>query len=233
MNVTEQIYNIFDNEGKLKQLEYGLEAVYGCYQIIAIRGTEEIIFVSKKLPQQPLQAESHNSIFKLCDGLYTNITGLPADINYIVNSSISLASSKQYNLGCSVTPDVFTKSLAGKLQTRIQKSSKRSPAFASLIGGFENDVPMLYYTDMSAVEFPCYAYAAGEDSSKILKYLEKNYRSGDRKFCIQLGIAALLESIGKDAEYSEIQVGIVTKKGLEHLSDQEIEQTLQIIAESY
>lgn len=233
MSVTEQIYNIFDGDGKLKQLEYGLEAVYGSYQIIAVRNNEEIILISKKMPQQPLQAESHNSIFKLCDGLYMNITGLPADIDYIVDNSITIASSNQYNMGCPCTPDVFAKSLASKLQTRIQKSSKRSPAFASLIAGFENNSPMLYYTDMSAVEFPCYAYAAGEDSSKILKYLEKNYKPGDRKFCIKLGISALLESIGKDAEYSEIQVGIVTRKGIEHLSDQDIDLTLQLIAESY
>lgn len=233
MGVTEQIYNIFDGEGKLKQLEYGLEAVYSSYQIIAVLNNEEIVLISKKIPQLPLQAESHNSIFKLCDGLYMNITGLPADIDYIVDSSISLASSTEYKLGCPCTPDVFTQALAGKLQTRIQKSSKRSPAFSALIGGFENGTPMLYYTDMSAIEFPCFAYAAGEDNSKILKYLEKHYRKGDRAFSIQLGISALLQSIGKDAEFSEIQVGILTKTGLEHLSNQKIDQVLQTIAESY
>lgn len=233
MSVNEQIYNIFDGEGKLKQLEYGLEAVYSSYQIIAVMSEQEIVFVSKKIPQQPLKAESHNSIFKLSDGLYMNLTGLPADIDYIVSSSITLASSIEYNMGSICTPDVFTQALADKLQTRIQKSSKRSPAFASLIAGFENGEPMLYYTDMSVIEFPCFAYAAGEDNSKILKYLEKNYKKGDRKFCIQLGITALLQSIGKDAEFSEIQVGIVTREGVEHLSDQQIDQVLQTIAEDY
>lgn len=232
MGINEQVYNIFNDEGRLLQLEYGLEALYSSYQAVSVISDSEVIFVSKKVPQQPLQAESHNSIYKIGNGLYVNITGLPADVDYIVDRSRTLAASTEYTLGCKVTPDIFATVLAEKLQERIQKTERRAPAFAAMVGGFEGDTPMLYYTDMSAVQYPCFASAAGEDYSKILKYLEKHYKRGDREFAIQLAISSLLQSIGKDAESTEIQVGILSKEGIEYLSDQKINEAIQNIAEN-
>lgn len=231
MGLYEQVYNIFDDDGKLLQLEYGLEALYNSYQIVSVTSQNEIIYVSKKLPQQMLQAESHNSIHKIGEGLYVNITGAPADVDYILDRCKTLAASTEYRLGCSVTADVFSTVLSEKLQVRIQCNSRRAPAFAVTIGGFENKKPVLYYTDMSAISYPCFSSAAGEDHSKMMKYLEKHYQVGDREFAIKLAIAALLESIGRDAEYSEIQVGILTEGGIEYLSDQKIDKVLQEIAE--
>jgi len=232
MGFEEQVYSIFNDDGRLLQLEYGLEALQSGYQTVSVLAESEIIFVSKKIPQQPLQAESHNSIFKIGDGLYVNITGLPADIDYIVDRARTLAASTEYTLGCKVTPDVFVTVFAEKFQVRIQKTGKRIPAFAVAIGGFENGVPKLHYTDMSVVQFPCFAAAAGEDHSKMMKHLEKHYKRGDRSAAVEIAISALLQSIGRDAEATEIQVGILTKDGMEYLSDQKINEAIQNIAES-
>ncbi|ELA42697.1 uncharacterized protein VICG_00012 [Vittaforma corneae ATCC 50505] len=232
MGINEQIYNTFNDEGRLLQLEYGMEALYSSYQTVSILSNSEIIFVSKKVPQQPLQAESHNSIYKIGNGLYVNITGLPADIDYIVNRARTLAASTEYTLGCKVTPDIFATILAEKLQENIQTTKKRSPSFALTIGGFEKDTPMLYYSDMSAVQYPCFASAAGEDYSKMVKYLEKHYKREEKEFAIQLAISSLLQSIGKEAESTEIQVGVLSKDGIEYLSDQQINEVIQNIAEN-
>lgn len=232
MDLTKQIYNVFSDDGRLIQLENGLEALYSSYQIISLLSDSEIIFISKKMPRLPLQAEEHNSIFKIGNGLYINITGIPADIDYIVDRCRSLAASTEYTLGCKVTPDIFSIVLAEKLQQRIQKTEKRTPAFGLTIGGFENDTPMLYYTDMSAVQYSCFAAATGEDYSKMVKYLEKHYKKGDKKFAIELGISALLQSIGKDAEANEIQVAVLSKDSIEYLNEQYINDVIQNIAEN-
>lgn len=232
MDLNEQIYNIFNGDGKLLQVEYGLEAVYSSYQIVSVMSSSEIVFVSKKVPQPSLKAESHTSIFKIADNLYLNITGLPADIDYVVSKCRDLAASKEYSLGCPLTPDVFARYLADKFQSMIQKSGKRAPAFSATIAGFEHGRPMMHYTDISAIEYPCFAAAAGEDYSKMTKYLEKHYTKADRKAAITVGIAALLQSIGKDAEFSEIEVGVVTTDGVEYLSDYQIDEVLRDIAEN-
>lgn len=232
MGLSERIYNMFNGEGRLLQLEYGLEALYSSYQIVSIISNAEIVFISKKVPQQPLQEEAHNSIYEIGKGLYINITGLPADVDYVLDRCRTLAASTEYQMGCKVTPDVFSTLLAEKLQERIQKTAKRAPAFAMTIGGFENDKPMLYYTDMSAVQYPCFASAAGEDHSKMIKHLEKHYKPGDREFAIQLGVAALLQSIGGEAESTEVQVAILTNNGIEYANEKKINDVIQSIAES-
>lgn len=232
MGLEEQIYNVFSDDGRLIQLEYGLEALHSSYQIVSVLADSEIVFVSKKVPQQPLQAEPHNSIFKIGNGLYVNITGLPADIDYVVDRARTLAASTEYQLGCKVAPDVFATVLAEKFQVRIQNTGRRIPAFAVIIGGFEDGVPKMYYTDMSVVQFSCFAAAAGEDHSKMLKHLEKHYKRGNREAAVELAVAALLQSIGRDAEATEIQVGVLTADGMEYLSDQKVNETIQNIAEN-
>lgn len=232
MDLNEQIYNAFNSDGKLLQLEYGLEAVYSSYQIVSVVSNSEVIFVSKKVPQPSLKAESHTSIFKIADNLYLNITGLPADIDYVVDKCRDLAASKEYLLGCPLSPDIFARYLADKFQSMIQRSGKRAPAFSATVAGFELGRPMMHYTDISAIEYPCFAAAAGEDHCKITKYLEKHYTKTDRRATIEVSIAALLQSIGKDAEFSEIEVGVVTVDGVEYLSDLQIDEVLRDIAEN-
>jgi hypothetical protein len=46
-----------------------------------------------------------------------------------------------------------------------------APAFADKIFGFDNEVPVLYYIHLSAVEFACNAATAREDSGKNTKLL--------------------------------------------------------------
>lgn len=232
MDLNEQIYNVFNSEGKLLQIEYGLEAVYSSYQMVSVMSCSDIVFISKKIPQSSLRAESHTSIYKIADNLYLNITGLPADIDYVVGKCRDLAASKEYALGCPLTPDVFTRYLADKFQGMMQRSGKRAPAFSATVAGFENGKPMMHYTDISAVDYPCFAAAAGEDYSKMTKYLEKHYVKADRRAAVRIGIAALLQSIGGDAEFTEIEVGVVTADGVEYLSDQQIDDVLRDIAEN-
>lgn len=231
MDTKEQAYTIFNSEGKLLQVEYGLEAVYSSYQTVTLNAGTAVICVSKKVPVPKLCVDKHTSIFQISENVYMNITGLPADIDYVVNRSRILASSLEYRIGCTLTPDVFARALADKFQVQIQRSGKRASAFAAAIFGFEAGGALLHYTDLSGIEYPCHATAAGEDFNKMIKYLDKHYVQGDINGMVELAISTLLESIGRDAEFSEIEVGVLTRDGLNFLSDQQIESVLQEIAE--
>lgn len=231
MEDREKIYNIFNREGRLIQIEYGLEAVNNAYQINTIATDNEIICVAKRHPASKLCVSIPTSVYTIAENIYMHITGLPADIDHVIQYARKLASSLEFKLGCILTPDVFARELAGKFQVMIQRSGKRSPAFAASICGFEKNSPMIYYTDLSAVCNPVYAIAAGEDTNKCLKYLEKHYEPCDRNKAIKLGISTLLESIGKNAEYTEIEVVIISKEGLFYLKGNNINEFLQVIAE--
>lgn len=229
MSITEEVYNVFNSEGRLLQVEYALERIYNSHQIVSLVCNDGIIFISKRIPQPPLKDENHTSIHKIGDNLYVNITGSISDIDFVVDKCKIINSSKEYDFACSLTPDIFTKYLADKFQKLIQKTGKRAPAFAATIGGFDNGKPLLFYTDVSAVEFSCFAISAGEDYNKINKYLEKNYKMVDRSTAINIGISALMQSIGQDAEASEIEVAILTINGVEYLNNSQIDEIIQNI----
>lgn len=230
-SINEQVYTVFNGEGKLLQIEYGLEAVYSSPQIVSIATGSSIVCVSKKMPMPVLCADKYTTVFRIGDGLYMHITGTPADVDYVVAASRKLASSLEFSLGTRVTPDVFTRCLADKMQNYMQRSGTRVPAFAAGICGFEKGEPLLYYTDISAVEYAVHCCVAGEDHGKMQKYLEKHYKPCEGTEAVELGISALLESIGRHAEYTEVDVVVVTADGLKPLGDQEIDRALQNIAE--
>lgn len=229
MSITSQVYNVFNSEGRLLQVEYALEKIYSSHQIVSLVSNNEIIFISKRIPQPSLSDEIHSSIHKIGENLYVNITGSPSDIFFVIDKCKIINSTKEYDFASTLTPDVFSRYLADKFQKLIQKTGKRAPAFAATIGGFDNGNPMLYYTDVSAVEYPCFAVSAGEDYNKINKYLEKNYKCGGRKEVINVGVSALMQSIGQDVESSEVEIGVITTSGIEYLSNAQIDEIVQNI----
>ncbi|KAI5169115.1 20S proteasome subunit alpha 1 [Pancytospora epiphaga] len=234
MGIREQAYVVFNKEGKLLQVEYGLEAVYNSYQIVTIITGDAIVCLSKKLPIPKLSAETHTSIYKITDSIYMNITGRAPDVAYTVERARTLASSLEYSLGCELTPDIFARALSEKFQVLMQHSGKRAPAFAAAIFGFECGKPSLYYTDISAVEYPVYAMATGKDYNKMSKYLDKNmiFTPSSLNEIIELAIAVLLESIGRDAEATEIEAAVLCKdRGLIRLKESEVERRLQAVTE--
>lgn len=94
MDVKDQAYNRFNSEGKLIQVEYGLEAAHSGYQIVSLVSIDGIVSVSKKLPKQALCVDEHNSIHKIADNIHMNITGLSADKDHVLNGSKLLAGRK-------------------------------------------------------------------------------------------------------------------------------------------
>ncbi|KAI5149348.1 hypothetical protein ENBRE01_0853 [Enteropsectra breve] len=232
MDIREQIYNVFNSDGKLVQVEYALEAVANCTQILTLKSREGIIAISKKINKPIHCVENYTTIHKIADNIYMNITGLPADVCYIIRKARDLAATLEYNFGCTVSPAIFCKELASKFQTMIQRSSRRIIAFSAAVFGMDGDQPLLSFTDVSAVDPPCNAMCAGTDHSKMMKYLEKYYQVGGLEEGLEIGTAALLESIGRDAESIEIEMAIVDKNGFRLLADSEIERVLQKVAET-
>lgn len=231
MGIREEVYNIFDSEGRLLQVEYGLEAVNSSYPIVTLKGKDSIACVSKKLSHAQLSLEKHTSIFEVSEGLYINITGRDADIDYVVSKIRKLAASLQYELATPLTPDILARTIADKFQIWIQRSGIRAPAFAATICGFEARKPIISYTDISAVEYPCHGAAAGDQLVKMTKYLEKHCNLEGEGEVMEAAMGALLQSIGKDAEHTEIEAAVIRHDGITRLTDKQIADVLINIAE--
>lgn len=231
MDYREQAYNIFNGDGRLLQVEYGLEAVQSAPPIVTVAGSDAIVCVAKRLALPALCRDTPTAFHEVTDGIFMNITGDPADVSYIINKARTIASALAYDLGGCLTPGVLAHSIADRLQPLIQRTQKRAPAFAAAICGFDGTAPHLSYTDTSAVAFPQYAVACGKDASQMMKYLEKNYRQGSTAEALELAVAALLKSIGSSAEHTEIEAAVVTLEGLSAVPDNELSEVIQAIAE--
>ncbi|ADM12375.1 proteasome alpha subunit C6 [Encephalitozoon intestinalis ATCC 50506] len=233
MTTQEEISNIFNSDGKLLQIEYGLEAVNNSLPIVTAKSKSMIVCASKKIPRDKLEESESSSFFRVSGKCYVGITGLSGDVDYVIKRIKMVANQKTFSFGMEVTPDILCRCFADKIQQLIQSSEERSPAFNASIFGFDGKKPMIYQTDMSGISYPCYATAAGEKHGKMTKFIEKNHHGDmEDKELFELAIGALLESIGTDSGYSEIEVAYLRAgQDLCHLSGKDIDKILQDIAE--
>ena len=236
----EKVYHIFTSTGTIIQIECGLNAVGSCAQLVSITNGNVLVVANKRIPMSTMQEEEIEFIHKITDNIYIALTGVYGDVIGIINEAIELAGKLEYEMGCKISADVFVKKFAMKMQKNIQRSNKRLQAFAMHVfglfeefnGGENKKSIKLFYTDLSAIEYEMFACASGEDSAKMTTYLEKTYKNDmSENELIFTGINTLLQSIGKEAEHTEIDVvvydGITTRK----LSSVELDKYLQDIAE--
>lgn len=233
-NIYEKIYHIFDSNGKIAQVEYALNAVANSTQMVSLCSDDAVVVVNKRVATTALQEEEVKCVYQVAENVFVAITGIHGDTVSVINKAIELANAKEYSLGCTLTPDIFVRSLADKFQKYIQTSALRCPAFSAHVFGTLDGKCALYYTDLSAIEYKCFGVASGEGDSKMKTYLEKNYKAGmDINTLVSTGITSLLQSIGREAEHTEICVTIYDKTGIREMTSEEIDKHLQDIAEKH
>lgn len=111
----------------------------------------------------------------------------------------------------------------------IQETGTRASTLAALVMGSLNGKPMMYYIDNFAVEFPCFAMAAGKVHNNMTKHLEKHYKPTGTSSAVYMDISTLLRSIGRDAEATEIEVAVLSPTRIEFYSDEKIGEAIQVI----
>lgn len=233
MSNKELYYKIFNSDGKIMQVEYGLEALNNSRPLVVLKNNNLIVCVAKKGITGKLDDEVHTCVERIHDNVFSAFTGLPADISYVNLKCIDLATSLSYKYGFSITPDILARDWADYMQILIQSSGQRSPAFGGAFFGFDGNKPIISKTDMSGIVYPSVGVAVGEKYQKMVKYIESFYRAdiGDQEL-LEVAAGALLESIGEDSGWQELEVSLLRKDGnLIYLQDSEIDRLLQSIAE--
>lgn len=233
----EKLYHVFQSNGTIAQVEHVLNAVATCPQLVSVTNGKDVVVVHKKVPTPKLQEDEFEYVYKITDKIYMGITGVYGDVIYIVNKAIDLACELEYKMGCEIPPGIFIKEFATEMQVNIQTSRTRLKAFSMHVFGLVEEYKKpsevrLYHTDLSAYEKEVFACTSGEDSVKMTTYLEKTF---DNKMgvveLIKTSICALLESIGKEAEHTEMCVYVFNENGMKKLEGVEVDKYLQDIAE--
>lgn len=229
-----EYYAEFCPEGTLKLVEYALEAASAGIPMIVLRTKDAIYCAAKKQTFESLEVPKNLNIVQISEKVYLAISGFAADVDQIVEKVRDMAARKTYELGFDVTADILARSLADERQELIQRSGERPMAFTAIFFGFDDDIPLLYNTDTSAVFYSYYALGIGENSMKMNKYLEKGYNMDlDHNRALFTVVKGLGESIGNEFSPGNISVCYTKNNNeLQYLDVREIDTILQRISEA-
>lgn len=231
-----QIYNIFSKDGTIEQLQYALTAARKCNPIVIWSTKNEIIICTKKPKINKLECFEDN--FQLINKCSTNVfytlTGIEADCEYL-NININRLSDKLYNkYSYDFDAKIFSYEFASKNQKITQETRERISAFLGFFYGFnQQNNPMIYFTDSSAICYNINAYAIGLSSNASNKFLDSVYNKNiELDKALEYAIEALTKSIKRDFFPSDLEIIIMTPGNkINQLNEKQISDLVSKIEE--
>lgn len=169
--------SMFSPDGLLLQVEYAEKAVKLGSTILAITTKEGIVFVGdRKIKSKLLVKDSFKKIFEVDNHLAISGAGVMSDGRRLIEQAQIISQDHKVNYQNPIDIITLVKEIANIQQYYSQSAGLRPFGVSLLIGGIENNKPILYQTTPSGIYMRFLARSAGNLSDKINDEMEKTYK---------------------------------------------------------
>lgn len=206
--------NVFNEEGRLLQIEYAIKNVSKAGTIIGLVCTNGIVLVGINKDEIKTQREK---IYPITDKIYVALCGLFGDAMLLKKYAQIRAQDtlEKYDQEASLLS--VTKAVSKKKQLFTQYAQTRPFGVSFLYAGMEDDEFILYSTDPSGTINQWRGVAYGENEDGINKGLRNDLPEGDLD--VERGTVEIIKVLSKVVECGVKESG---RFEILHLGDSKI-----------
>lgn len=205
------------------------EAVRKGTTVVGVKGSDSLVLAIERKTALKLQDErTLQKIVRIDHHLALAFAGLTADARVLINKAMIECQSYRLNVEDAPSTEYMARYIAGVQQQYTQKGGARPFGIAILMVGFDNGKGSLWLSDPSGTYSSWKAYATGRNSKTVNEWLEKNYKEAEEEAkSVKKAVRGLLEVV--ESGNDNIEVAVLTTKGLRKCSSEEIKSVLEEI----
>jgi len=166
-----------------------------------------------------IASKTAKKIYKVTDRIGATIAGSVADAQSIMELLAAEAKLFEIQRGRPIRVKALT-----RLLSNIMFQGRGAYMLGSLVGGFDDEGPQVYYTDFVGSVIPDNYVANGSGSPVALGVLEAEYKEDlPKKKAIELAVRAIAAAIERDAATgNSILVSVIDKDGYQEIPKETI-----------
>lgn len=166
-----------------------------------------------------IASKTAKKIYKVTDRIGATIAGSVADAQSIMELLAAEAKLFEIQRGRPIRVKALT-----RLLSNIMFQGRGAYMLGSLVGGFDDEGPQVYYTDYVGSVIPDNYVANGSGSPVALGVLEAEYKEDlPKKKAIELAVRAIAAAIERDAATgNSILVSVIDKDGYQEIPKETI-----------
>lgn len=195
---------LFSPDGRLLQVEYAKKTVKQGSTALGIITKEGIILLAdKRIVDKLVIPESVEKIFEVDTHIAATASGIISDARVLIDEARVRAQQHKMTYDSPIDVLTIVKRIADIKQMFTQSGGLRPFGVSLLIGGIDNNKPVLFETDPTGIYFEYCASVIGEGEAQIEEFLHQNFK---QNMTFDQGLELGIKCIAKLFDNSDIDL---------------------------
>ena len=221
---------IFSPDGRLFQVEYARETIKKGITTIALKFQKGVIFSTyHKNNSKIVENDSNSKIINLSENILCTFVGLSADARNLIDYAIDEIIINEYTYDEKISIKNLVQNICNYKHAFTMFNGIRPFGVTLFIGGVDNTGIRLFATEPSGSFLEYLAICEGENSDKINKFLEKNYKQTvNLNKAIKIIFEMIQKTTKKKIDVVDFDIAVIEKGRVFYkLQNKEIQKILK------